>query len=142
MDVFTALDEDRPDKRFEPVFENVRTGGHNGTTYNSWNEPEYAVNVSKQKNSSAKGHERHIDHLYIGHACRDTIRVSDARVITNSSSNDIRKKGSSHCFCGALKWCKKAWSAKAKELCTCRHFGIFGSDHFPIVANLSLVFKS
>jgi len=36
-------------------------------------------------------------------------------VITNSSSEDIRNKGSSPCFCGALKKCKKAWSAKAKE---------------------------
>ena len=142
VDVFTALDEDRPDKRFEPVFNNVRTGGHNGTTYNQWREPEQAIVVSLLKNSKAEGHERHIDHVYIGHAYRDIIRVSDARVITNSSSEDIRNKGSSPCFCGALKKCKKAWSAKAKELCTCRHFGIFGSDHFPIVANLSLVFKS
>ena len=142
VDVFTALDEDKPDTRFEPLFDNIRTGGHNGTTYNLWKEGEHAVNVSNHKNSKAKGHERHIDHIYIGNICRDAIRVSDARVITNSSSEDIRKKGSSPCFCGALKKCKKAWSAKAKELCTCRHFGIFGSDHFPIVANLSLVFNS
>ena len=105
-------------------------------------ELEQAIVVSLRKNSKAEGHERHIDHVYIGHAYRDIIRVVDAKVVTNSSSEDIRKKGSSPCFCGALKKCKKAWSAKAKELCTCRHFGIFGSDQFPIVANLSLVFKS
>jgi hypothetical protein len=139
VDVFTALDEDKPDNRFEPLFDNIRTGWHNGTTYNSWKEREHAVNVSNHKNSNAKGHERHIDHIYIGNICRDVIRVSDARVITNSSSEDIRKKLSSPCFCGALKRCKKAWSAKAKELCTCRHFGILGSDHFPIVANLIIL---
>jgi len=139
VDVFTALDEDKPDNRFEPLFDNIRTGWHNGTTYNSWKEREHAVNVSNHKNSNAKGHERHIDHIYIGNTCRDVIRVSDARVITNSSSEDIRKKLSSPCFCGALKRCKKAWSAKAKELCTCRHFGILGSDHFPIVANLIIL---
>jgi hypothetical protein len=139
VDVFTALDADKSDTRFEPLFDNIRTGGHNGTTYNSWKEREHAVNVSNHKNSKAKGHERHIDHIYIGNICRDAIRVSDARVITNLSSEDIRKKGSSPCFRDALKKCKKAWSEKAKELCTCRHFGIFGSDYFPIVANLIIL---
>ena len=139
VDVFTTLDKDRPGKRFAPVFENIRTGGHNGTTFNSWKEREQAIVVSNHKNSKAKGHERQIDHIYIGNICRDAIRVSDARVITNLSSEDIRKKGSSPCFRDALKKCKKAWSEKAKELCTCRHFGIFGSDYFPIVANLIIL---
>ena len=153
-DVFTAWDEDCPDKRFDPVWDGVRSGGHNGSTYNDWSLVSWSTpnsnnlyekrvamkqgNIMTYREHTARGHERHIDHIYIGSQCRDAIRVLDVRVVTNITSEDIRKKGTPPCFCGALKLCKKAWSYEAKELCTCRHFGILGSDHFPLVANLKV----
>ena len=133
-DVFTAWDEDCPDTRFDPVWNGVRSGGHHGSTYNDWS-PTY---IHPTITYNTKGHERHIDHIYIGSECRDAIRVFNVRVVKNITSEDIRKKGTPPCFCGALKLCKKAWSHEAKELCTCRHFGILGSDHFPLVANLNV----
>ena len=56
---------------------------HNGTTHNQWKGAEHAVAVSNRKHSRARGHRRHIDHVYVGSVCRGVVGVSDARVVTD-----------------------------------------------------------
>ena len=62
---------------------------HNGTTHNQWKSAEHAVAVSNRKHSRARGHGRHIDHVYIGSVCRDVIHVTDARVVTDCVEHGV-----------------------------------------------------
>ena len=62
---------------------------HNGTTHNQWKSAEHAVAVSNRKHSRARGHGRHIDHVYIGSVCRDAIHVTDARVVTDCVEHGV-----------------------------------------------------
>ena len=51
--------------------------------------PNMLLPVSNRKHSRARGHGRHIDHVYIGSVCRDVIHVTDARVVTDCVEHGV-----------------------------------------------------
>lgn len=218
VDVFEALETDCPNQRFDPEDAGVRSGGHRGTTWHSWQGPEWACMISsvmakagnnakhkcqlthedkaeleadefqtgrrkkndvhprwgpqpppaaegrgggysgkiggrlvqKSQRLGAAGHQRHIDHVYVakGDGVREDqrgdvqprVRVVRCRVVTASSSEATRRPGESRCACGAAAAAVARgvppWSAAVIAKCTCCMDGVWGSDHFPVSADL------
>ncbi|EEH58845.1 endonuclease/exonuclease/phosphatase [Micromonas pusilla CCMP1545] len=95
VDVFDALDVDRPDARFEPhgstsvAERTVRSGGHPGTTWHDWNGPQHAQMISRfmaADNQGAKHHAQltHADEAELAEGVLDSWRARDARFTTRT----------------------------------------------------------
>ena len=98
----------------------------------------------------AVGHQRHIDHVYVarGEGVRDDRRVDvqirarvvAARVVTDSASEDVRRPGEPKCACGAALAASREdrppWSPAVIRRCACGPRGVWGSDHFPVEADI------
>ena len=68
------------------------------------------------------------------------VRVVRCRVVTASSSEATRRPGESRCACGAAAKSSAngaaPWNANVIAKCTCCGEGVWGSDHFPVSADL------
>ena len=98
----------------------------------------------------AVGHQRHIDHVYVarGDGIRQEHRVDvqirarvvAARVVTDSASEDVRRPGETKCACGAALAASREnlppWSPAVIRACACGPRGVWGSDHFPVEADI------
>lgn len=116
----------------------VRTGGCNGTTWHNWGGRRRAMSTScamaKQcqhrmdlEHSSAQGHQRHIDHVLLcaDNSMRGRVRVQKAWVDVGAACRTPR--------------CLKYPEGGKCDGCDGR--GTWGSDHFPVLAHLSLFFR-
>ena len=132
-----------------PGLRRARTGGHDGTTWHAFVNAASAVKVSDSMRDTqvqhrsmadgadggARGHQRHIDAVMLcaSASVRGAARVRSARV--------LKRRGQCG-FTGGCALLRLRGNAgdEEEEVACCGGEGGWGSDHFPVVADVTLFF--
>jgi endonuclease/exonuclease/phosphatase family metal-dependent hydrolase len=137
-----------------PELRRARTGGHDGTTWHAFVDAASAVKVSDSMRDTqvqhrsmadgadggARGHQRHIDAIMFcaTASVRGAARVRSACVLKRRTQCGF----TGGCALLRLRGRGEEEAADEEGVACCSGEGGWGSDHFPVVADVTLFFQS